>query len=793
MDKTETPRGDNEAGEAVIPTSTFEGGAGSKGMKSSISERVLIGIIVAVVVGVTIIGVVLTLVLRPEKGSPIAPINSTSYNESVIEDPFEVEASIFLSNGTEPYASIEDLRKDIEALTKTFVNTVILQEANKNEYVFRDYEDNGLEVTLAMPSSEEGSKTATGSSAGSFENVDDFETYQHEADVVKDDLVKSNGAFVFSADNNQIVVWDLEGTRFETNTIRSAGSDECNIYIQALLMNPEGNKLIVIASDYRDVEGLQITDSYVSTQVTVFDIQGSSLNEISQTYIDGSHVNSYSIGNDVHVVTKTTLNTWNYIENPLSRYGWGDDLTNEEYTAEAKRIADKIIPDFVDEVINLVTEGEEILLSRLVGFPNAVNDYKTITEITSFDTSKIEVEDDMELHVSRSLVFRPGNNEFVYATDEWIWVADENWSWGIDGQDYQQQTMLLGFRLDGASSTFAAIGTLSGRLLSQFSIDFVKDDDKEYVRIAVTQESRQRWWLPRPEPIQAIVDSSFFDTDDLNNESRTLNEVVIFEIPKTEDNGQKINNLVKLGSVELGKKDETITAVRFFDNISYVVTFERTDPFYVLDLSDPMNPTILGELEVPGFSEFMHPIKPDNSMLLTVGQDANEFGSITGFQISIFDSTIPNDPKLVDRLVIGEEDKSWTSSSSSWDERAFRYIQVGEVGRLIIPLYSRQWDSFGNSDSYFDGFSVFGVDLNKTDTLITREIDIDHSQDYQYTYDSEGCYCQPTYLPERSMVFDGNLMTMKDSKVLSTNLTSQKNQWKLYLKDRENCCLNCYG
>jgi len=759
-------------------------------MKPSISERVLIGIILAVVVGVTIVVVVVTLVLRPDNRGHIDPINSTSYNESVIEDPFEVEASIFLSNGTEPYASIEDLRKDIEALTKTFVNTVILQQANKNEYDFRGYEDNDLESSLAMPSSEEGSMTVTGSSKGSFENVDDFETYQHEADVVKDDLVKSNGAFVFSADNNQIVVWDLEGTRFETKTIRSAGSDECNIYIQALLMNSEGNKLIVIASDYRYVKGLKITDSYVSTQVTVFDIQGSSLKEISQTYIDGDHVNSYSIGNDVHVVTKTMLNTWNYIENPLSRYGWGDDLTNEEYTAEAKRIADKIIPDFVDEVINLVTEGEEILLSRLVGFPNAVNDYKSITEITSFDTSKIEVEDDMELHVSRSLVFQPGNNEFVYATDEWIWVADENWSWGIDGQDYQQQTMLLGFRLDGASSTFAAIGTLSGRLLSQFSIDFVKDDDKEYVRIAVTQESRQPWWLPRPEPIQAIVDSPFFDTDDLNNESRTLNEVVIFEIPKTEDNGQKINSLVRLGSVKLGKKDETITAVRFFDNISYVVTFERTDPFYVLDLSDPMNPTILGELEIPGFSEFMHPIKPDNSMLLTVGQDADEFGSITGFQISIFDSTIPNDPKLVDRLVIGEEDRGWTSSSSSWDERAFRYIQVGEVGRLIIPLYSSKWDSYGNVD-IFDGFSVFGVDLNKTDTLITREIDIDHWRDYQNTYDSEGCYCQSTYLPERSMVFDGKLMTMKESKVLSTDLTSQKNQWKLSLEDSEDCCLNC--
>lgn len=179
----------------------------------------------------------------------------------------------------------------------------------------------------------------------------------------------------------------------------------------------------------------------------------------------------------------------------------------------------------------------------------------------------------------------------------------------------------------------------------------------------------------------------------------------------------------------------------------------------------------MGELEIPGFSEFMHPIKEDNSMLITVGKDADENGFVTGFQISIFDSTIPNDPKLVDRLVIEN-----TSSSSSWDERAFRYIQVGDVGRLIIPLYSYTWDGiYSNS---FDGFTVFGIDLNKTG-MITREIDIDHSRD------NEGrCFC---YTPGRSFVFDGDLMTMKDSTVISTDLVSEETQWSLSLLDPD-CC-----
>lgn len=228
---------------------------------------------------------------------------------------------------------------------------------------------------------------------------------------------------------------------------------------------------------------------------------------------------------------------------------------------------------------------------------------------------------------------------------------------------------------------------------------------------------------------------------------------------------------------------QTITAVRFFPKISYVVTFERTDPFYVLDLSDPTDPKILGELEIPGFSEFMHPIKADNSMLITVGQDANESGRVTGFQISIFDSTEPTDPKLVDRLVIGNEGGS-TGSESSWDERAFRYIQVGDVGRLIIPLYSYSWDRVGSQSQTFDGFSVFGVDLNKTEEMITQEININH---YQSQYDSMGCYCSHAYLPSRSFVFDGNLMTMKSSNIVSTDLVSKETQWTLTLEDKSNC------
>jgi hypothetical protein len=231
--------------------------------------------------------------------------------------------------------------------------------------------------------------------------------------------------------------------------------------------------------------------------------------------------------------------------------------------------------------------------------------------------------------------------------------------------------------------------------------------------------------------------------------------------------------------------------VRFFDNISYVVTFERKDPFYVLDLSDPMEPKILGELEIPGFSEFMHPIKDDNSVLVTIGHDADEQGMVLGFQVSIFDSTDPTSPTLLDRYVVGQQ---WSGSSASWDERAFRYVRVGDLGRLVVPvnIYAG-WDEQGNQlGENFEGFMVFGVDLSKSENIITKEIDIDHTgfaflSEGDRNHDQQQCYCFSS-LYERSMVFNGDLMTLKNQRVISTDLVSETMKWNITLDDSLFCC-----
>mmetsp|Transcript_44771 Transcript_44771/g.50745 ORF Transcript_44771/g.50745 Transcript_44771/m.50745 type:complete len:166 (+) Transcript_44771:1494-1991(+) len=164
----------------------------------------------------------------------------------------------------------------------------------------------------------------------------------------------------------------------------------------------------------------------------------------------------------------------------------------------------------------------------------------------------------MSLNISKSLVLQSGNTGYVYATDEWIWVTDQSWAWNLEKGEYMEQTRLLGFRLDGATSTFGVIGSVPGSLLSQFSIDFVtdKDKDKEYIRIATTQNLFQRGWWGAPQPVfmpdiftvdededeeiakekEAGISSTFEAEEDTMDESRTKNQIIILEIPNVEDN-----------------------------------------------------------------------------------------------------------------------------------------------------------------------------------------------------------------------------------------------------------------
>jgi uncharacterized secreted protein with C-terminal beta-propeller domain len=136
-------------------------------------------------------------------------------------------------------------------------------------------------------------------------------------------------------------------------------------------------------------------------------------------------------------------------------------------------------------------------------------------------------------------------------------------------------------------------------------------------------------------------------------------------------------SLAEVGRVGGLGRTERIQAVRFLGDLATVVTFRQTDPLYTLDLSDPAAPALLGELKVPGYSAYLHPV--GDGRLLGIGQDATDQGAALGPQASLFDLSDLAAPTQLHRLTFGQG-----YSEVEGDPRAFLYWPQESLA--VVPL-----------------------------------------------------------------------------------------------------------
>lgn len=214
-------------------------------------------------------------------------------------------------------------------------------------------------------------------------------------------------------------------------------------------------------------------------------------------------------------------------------------------------------------------------------------------------------------------------------------------------------TLIHQFSLDaGTDATYVASGAVEGRLLNQFAMSEHEGD----LRVATTTDN----W------------GNFGDQS----------ESTVYVLRPNGTDLEQISSVSGLG------KGEQIYSVRFLGDVGYVVTFRQIDPLYVIDLSDPEQPVLDGELKIPGYSAYLHPV--GEGLLLGVGQDATLEGQTTGTQMSLFDVSDPANPQLVSSLPIGGY------SDVEWDHKAFLFWETD--GTIVIPV-SPGWSDCGGADT----------------------------------------------------------------------------------------------
>ncbi|OSX71055.1 hypothetical protein BU14_0609s0005 [Porphyra umbilicalis] len=139
--------------------------------------------------------------------------------------------------------------------------------------------------------------------------------------------------------------------------------------------------------------------------------------------------------------------------------------------------------------------------------------------------------------------------------------------------------------------------------------------------------------------------------------------------------------LTEVGKVGNLGRGERIYAVRYIGAAAYVVTFRQVDPLYIISLTDMV---ATGELKIPGFSSYLHPVGPGR--LLGVGQDATETGRTTGVKVTLFDVSDVRAPR---ELATWAEPDFASSSSVQWDHRAFLYWEPRRLAVLPVSSYGR--------------------------------------------------------------------------------------------------------
>jgi uncharacterized secreted protein with C-terminal beta-propeller domain len=164
-------------------------------------------------------------------------------------------------------------------------------------------------------------------------------------------------------------------------------------------------------------------------------------------------------------------------------------------------------------------------------------------------------------------------------------------------------------------------------------------------------------------------------------------------VPPTTDNLVSTLRLVGEGLDVVGQtpglaEGERIFSARFLGDIGYIVTFRQVDPLFAIDLSDPENPKVLGELKIPGFSDYMHPLGDDH--LLTIGRDIDENTQVDrGTALQIFDVSDPANPIASHKTVLGEG-----YSEANHNHKAFNFYaaEAPDAGLLAFPFVSYEGD-----------------------------------------------------------------------------------------------------
>ena len=507
---------------------------------------------------------------------------------------------------------------------------------------------------------------------------------------------------------------DETGVDYSTTNIQVEGVDEADIvksdgkYIYVV----SGNKVVII--DAYPAEGARIL-SEIETNESPIELF---INEDKLVMLGWTFIKVYDVSNR------------------------GDPFLTRDVSFDGQYFDSRMVGNHVYVIINSpAIYDNKIILPQISS--NCITKTVPATEIYYFENTHdysygfttimaINAQDDGADVTSETFligltqnIFVSSNNIYVTYTDYWIYPLMERSSETSDPET--ETTIVHKISISDGTIEYKSEGEVPGQVLNQFSMD----EYQGYFRIATTTG-----WMGQ-------------------------NNVYVLD-----------GNLDIVGRLEGLAPGERIYSARFIGSRAYLVTFKQVDPLFVIDLEDPTNPRVLGELKIPGYSDYLHPY--DETHLIGVGKEAVDVGSFAWYQgvkIALFDVSDPENPIEISKYIIGDRG---TDSYTLQDHKAFLFSRQKSL--LVLPILLAKIDEEGYSeeippDAYgeyvWQGAYVFDISLDDGLVLKGRITHFNNDEDinewgrYYYPYD---------YSVQRSLYIDNVLYTISGKLVKMNNL-----------------------
>ena len=492
-------------------------------------------------------------------------------------------------------------------------------------------------------------------------------TNLQEQGVDEADMVKTDGRYLYGANQQGagIRIFDTQAVSGSTLKQIATIGLPANSQLHGIYLIPNRKQLIALTSSYQPMRHpmrrYRPYGGSGQTQILIFNLANVAKPQlVRQLDIEGGFFQSRRINNRLYLVLNNYLSGYPIVHKGIESK---QALTEQQKEAEKKKIIAEIDQwKLVDSLPSYTERTSKKPIPLLA--TGALYSSEKRPELISSLVSLISLDLDDIRQAPQALAYI-GSAENFYMSDKAAYLIS-NYNAAVKAPiSSMQGNAIHKFSLSGKSFSYrgsgAFFGTLNWSELSTFQFD---EDQRGNLRV-VTYNMAQT--TKHPDPItRSPVILSVLAEHPSNKQLITVSRLPNARYPKP-----------------LGKPGERLYGARLFNDYAYFVTFRNTDPLYVVDLRNPRDPKVTGELVIPGFSDYLHPVTP--TLLLGVGKaaDAQAGGAQQGWKLSLFDIANPSRPQEVDKVELGG---SGSDSPANRNHHAITSLAINNNTQTRVAL-----------------------------------------------------------------------------------------------------------